>query len=147
MAYFSYFCDKPLKELEEVKAKILEIARERGFGTVEFVDERLGEYFYVESLDVKVPTTPWRRSKLVDIIESLDKGDVLILIALDPSHEDHSISGNYSYHTDLAELVVEKGIALYTFQKNSFGWEAFVRCVGLEDFPYTFYPSDNSDII
>lgn len=88
------------QDLEKNKSEILFLANEKSLGKVEFVEEKISGKIH------------WRKRKIGDIIESLQKGDTILL------NEFSRLGRSMLECMEIISIATQKGINIYTVKGN-----------------------------
>ncbi len=88
------------QDIEKNKADILHLANNKGLGKVYFIEEKSSG------------KTPWRKRKIAEIIEKLDKGDNLIVSELS------RLGRSMLECMEILSIASQKGIRIYAIKGN-----------------------------
>jgi len=88
------------QDLEKNKAEILFLANDKSLGKVDFVEEKISGKIH------------WRKRKIGDIIEELQKGDTILL------NEFSRLGRSMLECMEIISIATEKGINIYTVKGN-----------------------------
>ncbi|WP_370899882.1 recombinase family protein [Chryseobacterium gossypii] len=88
------------QDLEKNKAEILFLANGKSLGKVDFVEEKISGKIH------------WRKRKIGDIIESLQKGDTILL------NEFSRLGRSMLECMEIISIATDKGINIYTVKGN-----------------------------
>lgn len=88
------------QDLEKNKAEILFLANDKSLGKVDFVEEKISGKIH------------WRKRKIGEIIEELQKGDTILL------NEFSRLGRSMLECMEIISIATEKGINIYTVKGN-----------------------------
>lgn len=88
------------QDLEKNKAEILFLANDKSLGKVDFVEEKISGKIH------------WRKRKIGEIIEDLQKGDTILL------NEFSRLGRSMLECMEIISIATEKGINIYTVKGN-----------------------------
>jgi len=88
------------QDIEKNKSEILFLANDKALGKVEFVEEKISGKIH------------WRNRKIGDIIESLQKGDTILL------NEFSRLGRSMLECMEIISIATQKGINIYTVKGN-----------------------------
>lgn len=88
------------QDIEKNKAEILFLANDKSLGKVEFVEEKISGKIH------------WRNRKIGDIIESMQKGDTILL------NEFSRLGRSMLECMEIISIATQKGINIYTVKGN-----------------------------
>lgn len=88
------------QDIEKNKSEILLLANDKSLGRVEFVEEKISGKIH------------WRKRKIGDIIENLQKGDTILL------NEFSRLGRSMLECMEIISIATQKGINIYTVKGN-----------------------------
>jgi DNA invertase Pin-like site-specific DNA recombinase len=88
------------QDVEKNKSEILHLANDKGFGKVEFVEEKVSGRIH------------WKQRKIGEILESLNSGDTLLL------NEFSRLGRSMLECMEIISIATQKGVNIYTVKGN-----------------------------